>query len=205
MYSWYNLSYHYISLHNNILDSLCILYAYYVTCVYIHHIVSMYICIVSTRLTQCLFVCFSFSFISIFVQKLVHNKELIQDWSRFVVQYRTVTLLSEEKNESNSRDLLARLNLSENWRNFCLIFKFHKIAVSLIFHLHTRNKHSYTSISDYDQGKIEGEKIVWFIFISKITHISKPSENVMKFVTLSICSLLNISHKYMKQLPLYFL
>ena len=39
-------------------------------------------------------------------------------------------------------------------------------------------------------------------FISKITHISKPSENVMKFVTLNICSLLNISLKYMKQLPL---
>ena len=100
MYSWFNLSYHYISLHNNILDSLCILYAYYVTCVYIHHIVSMYICIVSTRLTQCLFVCLGFIFISIFVQKLVHNKELIQDWSRFVVvQYRTVTLYRKQTND----------------------------------------------------------------------------------------------------------
>ena len=31
-------------------------------------------------------------------------------------------------------------------------WKLKKIAVSLIFHLHTRNKHSCNSISDYDQG-----------------------------------------------------
>ena len=62
MYSWYNLCYLYISLYYNILDSLCILYAYCVTCVHIHHIVSMYICIVRTRLTHCLFVCLGFYF-----------------------------------------------------------------------------------------------------------------------------------------------
>ena len=35
--------------------------------------------------------------------------------------------------------------------------------------------------------------------LAKLHIISKPSENVMKFVTLNICSLLNISHKYMKK------
>ena len=35
--------------------------------------------------------------------------------------------------------------------------------------------------------------------------ISKPPENVMKFIILHICSFLTISLTYMKQLPLYFL
>ena len=57
---------------------------------------------------------------------------------------------------------------------------------------------------DYDQGEMK-----CVLFICRITYyqsyISEPSENVMKFVALHICSLLNISLKYMKQLPLYFL
>ena len=73
-----------------VLDSLCIVYACCVTCVYIHHIVSMYICIVSTRLTHCLF-CLGFYFLS---KSKTTLKERIQDWSRFVVvQYRTVTII----------------------------------------------------------------------------------------------------------------
>ena len=94
-------------------------------------------------------------------------------------------ILSEENNESNSKDLLARKNVSEN----ILYLKFHKIVVSLIFPLCTWYKHHCISISDYDHGK------KWNVcgLYAKITDISKPSENVIKLLTLHIYSLLNVT------------
>ena len=55
--------------------------------------------------------------------------------------------------------------------------------------------HHCTSISDYDKGPAGGKNGVVYMQ----NYISKPSENVTKCVTLRICSLLNISLKYMTQ------
>ena len=48
------------------------------------------------------------------------------------------------------------------------------------------------------------EKKVKCVRFAKLHLLANRQKNVMRFVTLHICSLLNISLKHMKKLPLFF-